>query len=174
MVKDIQGKLLDFKIFDTGCQEIYSDFTYSVNITLVNETSILRAGALLVKFFHPAAVKGAEAETARRARAEELDIHEEEVVLTEEVGTGGQIITFTRPPVATKFVFVEVPAGTTKTIEEAVQFRGFGLEEISGFGTEGVTHVLTVAPPSESITCPYSHGTGKVPFTEWLRLKAGV
>ena len=173
-VIDIEDKLLDFKIYDTGCAEIYSDFTYAVNISLVNETSISRYGALLVKFYHPSAVKGTDAATARRERAEEQEAPEEEIVLTEEVGKGGVIITFTRRPAATKFVFVEIPANSAKTVEEIIQFNGFGYQEIAGFGMEGVSHNISVAPPVETIICPYSHGTGKVSLTEWIRLKAGV
>lgn len=172
-VTAIDSELVDFKTFDTGCAEIYSDFTYSVNVSLVNETTISRAGALLVKFYHPLAVEGTDAATARRERAEEMEAPEEEIVLTEEVGKGGVIVTFIRRPEATKLIFVEIPAKTAKTVAETIQFRGFGFEEITGFGVGGITHTLSVAPPQEGVVCPYSHGTGRVPLTEWLRLKAG-
>lgn len=174
-VTDIEDKLLDFKIYDTGCAEIYSDFTYSVNISLVNEMSITKFGALLVKFYHPSAVKGSvELETATRIRAEEQEAPEQEIILTEEMSKGGVIVTFTKPPVATKLMFVEIPAKTAKNVAETIQFRGFGYQEIAGFGMEGVSHNVSVAPPVETIVCPYSHGTGKVSLTEWFRLKAGV
>ncbi len=174
-VIDIEDQLLYFKIYDTGCAEIYSDFTYAVNISLVNETSITQVGALLVKFYHPSAVKGSvDLATATKAMAEEQEIGEQEVKVTEEVSKGGVVVTFTKAPVATKLVFVEMPAKTAQTLEETIQFKGFGYQEIAGFGMEGVSHNVSVAPPVETIICPYSHGTGKVSLTEWLRLKAGV
>ena len=174
-VIDIEDQLLDFKIYDTGCAEIYSDFTYAVNISLVNETSITQVGALLVKFYHPSAVKGSvDLATATKIRAEEQEIGEQEVNVTEEVSKGGLVVTFTKAPVATKLIFVELPANTAKTLEETIQFKGFGYQEIAGFGMEGVSHNVSVAPPVEIIICPYSRGTGKVSLTEWLRLKAGV
>ena len=173
-VTDIDDKLIDYKIFDTGCQEIYSDFTYAVNISLVNEASVPRVGALLVKFYHPSAVKGyVDLAAATKKLAEEQEAGGQEVIVTEEVSKGGMIATFTKRPVATKLLFVEIPANTAKTIEEIMDFRGFGYQEIAGFGTEGVKHAVSVAPPVEAIICPYSRGTGKVPLTEWLRLKAG-
>ena len=172
---DIEDKLLDFKIYDTGCAEIYSDFTYAVNISLLNETSISRFGALLVKFYHPSAIKGAvDIATATKQRAEEQEIGEQEVIVTEELSKGGVIVTFTRAPAATKFIFVEIPPNSAKTVEEIIQFKGFGYQEIEGFGMEGVSHNISVAPPVETIICPYSHGTGKVSLTEWIRLKAGL
>ena len=174
-VTDIDDKLVDFKIFDTGCQEIYGDFTYSVNISLVNEASVPRFGALLVKFYHPSAVKSAvDIETARRQRAGQQEAQVQDVVVTEEMSKGGKIATFTKRPVATELVFVEIPANTAKTIEETMNFRGFGYEEIAGFGNEGTKHAVSAAPPVEAIICPYSHGTGRVPLTEWIRLKAGI
>lgn len=174
-VIDIEYQLLDFKIFDTGCAEIYSDFTYAVNISLLNETTITKLGALLVKFYHPSAVKGfVDLATATKERAEEQEIGEQEVIVMEEVSKGGMIATFTKPPAATKFIFVEIPANSAKTVEEIIQFKGFGYQEIAGFGMAGVSHNVSVAPPVETIVCPYSHGTGKVSLTEWLRLKAGI
>lgn len=172
-VVDIDDKLIDYKIFDTGCQEIYSDFTYTVNISLVNEASVPRLGALLVKFYHPSAVKSSvNIETAIRQRAEEQEAPEQAVVVTEEVSKGGMIATFTKRPVATKLVFVEISARTAETVEETMNFRGFGYEEIVGFGTEGAKHAVSIAPPVETIICPYSRGTGKLPLIEWLKLKA--
>ncbi|MDO8716516.1 MAG: hypothetical protein Q7J73_06890 [Dehalococcoidales bacterium] len=174
-VIDIEDQLLDFKIYDTGCAEIYSDFTYAVNISLVNETSITQFGALLVKFYHPSAVKGSvDLATATKIMAEEQEIGEQEIKVTEEVSKGGMVVTFTKPPVATKLIFVKMPAKTAQTWEETIQFKGFGYQEIAGFGMEGVSHNVSVAPPVETIICPYSHGTGKVSLTEWIRLKAGL
>lgn len=174
-VTDIEYELVDFKTFDTGCQEIYSDFTYAVNISLVNETIIAMPGALLVKFYHPSAVKGSvDLATAIKQRAEEQEAQEQEVIVTEEVSKGGVITTFMAPPVATQLIFVDIPANTAETIEETIQFRGFGYEGITGIGIGGATHAGTVAPPVNTIICPYSQGTGKVTLTEWLRIKAGV
>ncbi len=174
-VADIEDELVGFETFDTGCAEIYSDFTYSVNISLVNETAITRFGALEVKFYHPSAVKGAvDITEAIKIRAEELETPESEIVLTEEIGKGGVITTFTARPVATQLVYVEIPANAAKTVEETINFRGFGYKGATGFGIGGITHAVSVAPPVEVIKCPYSHGTGKVNLTEWLRLKAGV
>ncbi len=174
-VLDIEDQLLYFKIYDTGCAEIYSDFTYTVNISLINETSVTEAGALLVKFYHPSAVKGSvDLATATKIIAAEQEIGEQDVKVTEEVSKGGMVVTFTKPPVATKLIFVEMPANTAKNLEETIQFKGFGYEQIAGFGIEGVSHNVSIAPPVEAIICPYSHGTGKVTITEWLRIKAGV
>lgn len=174
-VIDIEDQLLDFKIYDTGCAEIYSDFTYAVNISLINETSVTEAGALLVKFYHPSAVKGSvDLATATKAIADEQEIGEQEVKVTEEVSKGGMVVTFTKAPVATRLVFVEMAANTAKNWEETIQFKGFGYDQIAGFGNEGVSHNVSIAPPVEAIICPYSGGTGKVSLTEWLRIKAGV
>jgi len=174
-VTDIEDTLIGFETFDTGCAEIYSDFTYSVNISLVNETNIKRFGALEVKFYHPSAVKGAvDIAEAIKIKSEELETPVSEIVLTEETSKGGVITTFTATPVATQLVYVEIPANTAKTVEETIHFRGFGFKGATGFGVGGVSHAVSVAPPKDVIKCPYSHGTGKVNLTEWLRIKAGV
>jgi hypothetical protein len=174
-VTDVEYTLDKFQTFDTGCAEIYSEFTYTVNVTLENTSSAASAGALLVKFYDPDAVKGTmDLADALAQKAFEQEVAENTVFITEEVSKGGQIATFLASPVASNFVFVEVPAGTTKNVQEVINFRGFGFSEVSKFGSSGVTHAVSVAPPTEAIVCPYSHGTGKVSLTEWIRLKVGL
>jgi|TARA_B100000315_G_scaffold58871_4_gene53424 hypothetical protein len=173
-VTDIESELIDYEIFDMGCAEVYSDFTYTIKLSLLNETAVTRGGILLVKFYHPSAVEVTTEAEAVRIHAVQQEQQEAEVVLAEAVGKGGGIITTTKRPVATKLVVVEVPPGTAKTIEETVRFQGFGFEQIIRFGLTGVTHTLSVAPPQESIACPISYGTGSVALPEWLRLKAGL
>lgn len=174
-VTDLQYTLDKFEIFDTGCAEIYSEFAYSVNITVENPRSSPAVGALLVKFYDPDAVKGTQSlEDAIAAIALEQEIAENQIFITEEVSRGGQVATFLSLPVSSKFIFVDVPPNSSKTVLEQVSFRGFGFTTVSKFGQTGDTHAVSVAPPVDSITCPYSRGTGKVSLTDWLRLKAGV
>lgn len=174
-VTDVEYVLVDSKIYDTGCAETYSDYTYSVNVSLTNDTAASEVGALVVKFYHPLAVKGAvDLATALQILADQQEAQVQSVTVTEEVSKGGLITTFIAPPVATKLIYVDIPANTSQTVEETIQFRGFGYAEILGLISNGTTHVVSVAPPVDAITCPYSHGTGKVPLTEWLRLKAGI
>ncbi len=174
-VTDVEYTLDKFQTFDTGCAEIYSEFTYTVNITLTNDSSAPATGALELKFYDPDAVKGTmDLAAAIAQRALEQEVPESEITVTEEVSKGGQIATFLAPPVQTKFLTVEIPPKTTTTIKNVVDFRGFGFSEVSKFGSSGVTHTVSVAPPVDAIACPYSHGTGKVSLTEWIRLKAGL
>lgn len=174
-VTDLEYSLDKFQTFDTGCAEIYSDFTYTVNVTLKNSTAEPVAGALLVKFYDPNAVQGMMSLADVIAqRAAEQEVAESQIFVTEEVSKGGQVATFMALPVASNFIFVEIAADTTKTFPEVINFRGFGFSEVSQFSNGGITHVVSVAPPVDAIVCPYSLGTGKVDLTEWLRLKAGV
>ncbi len=174
-VTDLEYTLDKFQTFDTGCAEIYSEFTYTVNVTMENNLSTVAVGALLIKFYDPDAVKGTmDLAAAIALRAQEQEVAEDQVFITEEVSKGGQIATFLALPVSSKFIFVEIPPNTTRTVHEVIDFRGFGYTEVSKFGMSGVTHAVSVAPPVDSIVCPYSLGTGKVSLTEWIRLKVGV
>ena len=175
VVTDLEYTLDKFQTFDTGCAEIYSDFTYSVNVTLENSSSTTASGALLVKFYDPDDVKGTmDLAEVIRQRALEQEVPEDQIFVTEEISKGGHVATFLALPVASKFIFVEIPPGTTRTIPEVIDFRGFGFTEVSKVGASGLTHAVSVAPPMDAIVCPYSHGTGKVSLTEWIRLKVGV
>lgn len=174
-VTDLEYTLDKFETFDTGCAEIYSDFTYTVNVTLENNSSVIGTGALLVKFYDPDAVQGTmDLAEAIAQRALEQEVAEDQIFITDEVSKGGQIATFLALPVTSKFIFVEIPPNSTRNVQEVIDFRGFGFTEVSKFGDSGVTHAVSVAPPVDAIVCPYSHGTGKVPLTEWIRLKVGV
>jgi hypothetical protein len=174
-VTDVEYSLDKLQTFDTGCAEIYSDFTYTVNITFKNTSQSASAGALLVKFYDPDAVKGTmDLADAIAQIAAEQEVPESAITVSEEISKGGQVATFLALPVATQFVFVEVPGGANKTITQTINFRGFGFTEVSKFGSSGVTHVVSVAPPTQAIVCPYCNGTGKVDFPEWLRLTAGA
>jgi hypothetical protein len=167
-VVDIEGKLIDFKTFDTGCEEAFSEFTYAVKISLVNKTTTPGFGMVAVNFYHPATVGKdyANLQAAIREKAIDMELPEQEVVLLEEeVSTGGVILVFVGRPVATKLVFVEIPAEMTKTIEETIQFRGFGLEQI--------THTVSSKIEGETV-CPFCRGEGKLYIIEWLKIKAGV
>jgi hypothetical protein len=72
---------------------------------------------------------------------------------------------FLGPPLEEIPIFVEIPAETAETIEEIVVLNGLGLFD--------GTHRISVKIPNE-IVCPYSDGTGKVPITEWLWIRANV
>lgn len=174
-VTDVDYTLDNFQIFDTGCAEIYSDFDYTVNLTVKNPYSTTTSGALLIKFYDPDAVKGTMSlEEAIARRAEEQEMPEDQIFITEEVSKGGQVATFLTLPVSSKFLFVEVPPNSSQNVHESINFRGFGFTEVSKFGSYDVSHAVSVAPPVDAIVCPYSRGTGKVSLTEWLRLKAGA
>jgi hypothetical protein len=166
-VTDIEGKLTDFKTYDTGCEEAFSEFTYAVKISLVNKTTTPGFGMVAVNFYHPAAVVGdyANVEAAIRELAIDQEMPEEEVVLIGEVSTGGVILVFEGRPAVTKLIFVEIPAGMAKTIEKTIEFRGFGLERI--------THTLSSKVEGET-ACPFCRGKGKLSIIEWLKIKAGV
>jgi len=167
-VTDVEGKLIDFKTYDTGCEEAFSEFTYAVKISLVNKTTTPGFGLVAINFYRPEAVgkEYANLQEAIREKAIDMELPEQEVVLMEEeVSTGGVILVFMGRPVATKLVFVEIPTEMAKTIEETIQFRGFGLEQIA--------HTLSSKVEGETV-CPFCRGKGKLSVIGWLKIKAGV
>ena len=166
-ITDIEGELINFETYETPCAEIYSAFTYAVKISLVNKTTTPANGALVVKFYDTEAKSGnLEVALTKRAMVGAAELPGGEMELTlEEVSEGGMVSTFIRPPEAQRLFFVSVSPESVKTVEKTISFGGFGFQAI--------THTLS-ATAAEQTVCPYSNGTGKVPLTEWLRLKAGV
>ena len=151
-ITGIEHELIEYGYYDTGCGLDFEQYTYAVNISVVNETTTLSQGAIIVTFYDP----------------EETQLVTHVIEIRGE--SGAEIIELAPellgPPKARIPIFVEIPAETAKTIEQIVEIGGF-------FLPPGKTHRILVEI-AEEITCPYSGGTGKVTITEWLRIKASV
>lgn len=147
-VTGIEAELVDYKILALGCGYDWQQFTYAVNISMVNETTTQSHGGIVVTFYNPeAAVTG-------------IISGEEGGAVLEEYA-----LELLGPPIERVPIFVEIPAETARTIERVIVFNGLFLY--------GETHTILVRMANE-IVCPYSHGTGKVPITEWLMIKTNV
>lgn len=153
-VGGVEGELIDLKTLELGCAEVYDEYTYAVKISLVNETTTPIYGAILLKFLVPA-----EALAVKRITRLELD------GVVDLPSEAELLARFPGPPPMAMLIFVEIPAETTKVVEEIIVFQGFRLYS---------KHHRIVVEIAGEIVCPYSGGTGKVPITEWLRIKASV
>ncbi len=147
-VKGVEGELVDYEFLSLGCGLEWEKFTYAVNISVVNETTTLSHGGIVIAFYDP----------------------ETTIAGPVSGGEGGDVLEefaleFLGPPIVRIPIFVGIPAETAETIEEIVEFIGLKLY--------GETHRISVKVVKE-IVCPYSGGTGKVLITEWLRIKASV
>ncbi len=159
-VTGVEAELVELKTIDLGCGELYNEYTYAVKISLVNDTTTAVYGFIVVNFYDPEAIL-----MAPDASDEEwldyaaifgmLGLEWEEVPAETVIGK----------PIAGSPIFVEIPAESTLSVERSFSFSGFGLQEI--------THKILVMTQEEKL-CPYSGGTGKVPITEWLNIKAKV
>jgi len=146
-IKGVESELVDYEFFSLGCGLEWEKFTYAVNISAVNETATPSHGGIAITFYDP--------ETA----VEPIAGGESAGVLEE------LALEFLGPPIVRIPIFVEIPAETAETIEEIAVFMGLRLY--------GETHGISVKMVKE-IVCPYSDGTGSVPITEWLWIKANV
>jgi hypothetical protein len=147
VVKEVESELVDYEYFGLGCGLPWEKFTYALNISVVNETTTPIHGGLIVTFYNP------EAEVAAPVLGEGGDVVEE------------LALEFLGPPIERQLIYVEIPAETAKTIDDIVELVGLRLY--------GETHRIGVKMAGE-IACPYSGGTGKVPITDWLRIKVSV
>lgn len=165
-VKSVEATQLEHRTFEMGCATIWDEFTYKVTVTLENTLTAPGFGTAMVKFYEPLAIGQVfasleEAIQQKYVEAESL----EEIMLTEEISTEGKLVVPVRSQRETKLLFFGVPANSTKTIEDTITIWGWEWDEEE--------HVVTAVLVNQTM-CPYCKGTGKLPITEWLKIKAGV
>ena len=165
-VETIDGKLINRRTFEMACSTIWDEFTYDVTISLVNQNKSAGFGTVMVKFYDPAAIGRIytsleEYIQSQYTVAESL----EEIMVTAETSTAGKLVEVIHPQRASKMIFFNIPAESTRTIREKVVIWGWEWTEES--------HVLTASLVNQT-TCPYCQGTGKLTIPEWLKIKTGV
>lgn len=67
-------------------------------------------------------------------------------------------------------VYIDIPPGAVDTIQKVLVYAGGAPSDVFRIGVPQRLEVET----AKDIECPICDGTGKVPITEWLRIKAGV
>jgi hypothetical protein len=169
-ITGVEAELVDFFQSELGCGEEWVVFTYVVNISVVNETTTPIYGGIVLTFYDPetAFIGPFETENPIYFEAENPIYMDEGADIPVVAGAveyvGEQIV---RIP-----ILVEIPAETAETIEENIVFEVFNdLRDVHEL--YGKPHSIYVKT-AEAMVCPYSGGTGKVPITEWLRIKTKV
>jgi hypothetical protein len=167
-VLGVEGELINHRTFEMACATVWDEFTYDVKVSLENTTSSPGVGTIMVKFYEPSAVGKVYPSLAAaiQEKAPEAEAAEDiQSMLTLEISTDGTVITPIRSQRATNLIFFEIPAGATKTVDETITIWGWDWQENS--------HILTAGLVQQT-PCPYCQRTGKLPITEWLKIKAGV
>jgi hypothetical protein len=167
-VINVEGNLVNSRSFEMACATIWNEFTYDVKVSLMNEAKTPGFGTIMVKFYDPSAVGKVYSDYSAAIQEKSIEaeaLEETALILTVEMSTGGAFITPVLSQRATKLIIFAIPPETTKTIEETVTIWGWEWQE--------QTHTLT-AGLVEQTACPYCQRTGKLPITEWLKIKAGV
>ena len=149
-VTGVEAELVEHKTIDLGCGEFWDKFTYAVKISVVNETITPSYGGIVVTFYDPeGATPGYYRDT---------------------VDASGEMIHTWIPPFLGvtwqgTLLLIRIAAETEETIEETL---------VVGGAERGVETPNISADVAEEFACPYCGGTGKVPITEWLRIKASI
>jgi hypothetical protein len=150
-ITGVEAELVEHKIIDM-CYELWDEFTYAVKISVVNETTTTSYGGIVVTFHDPrTATPGYFVDT--------LDPITDDIISVWVPGFPGA-------PWKKFLRFITVAAETTKTIELTLVAEGESFGESHGVWTRNIS-----ADMAEEFACPYCGGTGKVPITEWLRIK---
>jgi hypothetical protein len=167
-IGDVGETLLKHRTFEMACATIWDEFTYYITVSLVNDSSSPGFGTIMVKFYDPTAI-GKVYESmadALQQKSVEAEAYEETgLILTVETSTGGTMVTPVMSQRATKLVFFSIAPKSTKSYEQQITIMGWDWPEQS--------HIVTASLVNQTI-CPYCNGTGKLPVTEWLKIKAGV
>lgn len=165
-VQGIEGKLINHRTFEMACSTIWDEFTYEVSVSLVNKTKSPGFGTVMLKFYEPAAIGRTYSSLEEYIQAQSTVAESvEEIMVGAETGTGGTLVEPIRSQRASKLLFFNIPAETTKTIQDTIIVWGWEWTEES--------HVLTASFVNQT-KCPYCQGTGKLTVLEWLKIKAGV
>ena len=126
-----------------------SEYTYTVNILLINETTKLSQGNVALIF-------------DRRFSSQYIAEMDLDVLNPDD-----EVRDSTPSPLLFS-VYVEVPAGTTKNYEIVYTFRDLPFIDIP-IEFQVQPHGAIIEPGIYGLPCPTSGGTGKLSVAEWLQ-----
>ncbi len=150
-VTGVEAELVDLEILELGCGVFWDKFTYAVKISVVNETITPSHGGILVTFHDPReATPGYLSDTNDPITNEVI-----REVVPPSLGVTWQ----------GTLLFITIAAETAETIEETL---------VVGGDARGVETLNISVKMAGEFACPYCGGIGKVPITEWLRIKASI
>ena len=142
-IQGVDSTLVSHKELGMNCGWDWERYAYDIKVTVSNKTTAAAWGVIMVNISNPT----------------------ESFTVMQEIDDAEVMVEFNGEPMKSYPIYVEVPASSTKVIEDSILYEGVTLKL---FGED--KHWFQAVTATE-FPCPFHGKKATVPLTEWLRLR---